>query len=361
MIINQKSPTDFSGFYVIYKGSVLNEEPKNYGISHLMEHLMCKSFDHLLDDFDRYGISWNAYTSNTEIVFHFTGLDEYTQHFRDEFVESLKKFDITKEQFETERNIVIQEYKDTFSDQQSAHMHNLLRTEYGSYLPIGKLQVLEALTYSDILTFRKAHLLKPSMIINVSKNSDYDKKMDFAEPKLLMHTPELPENRVVEKMADFQKASVIGYQLVKADLPHIKIINYMLSGSLQAPLLYEIREKRGLTYGAWMHTYPGDEYSGILMTGCITTPDKSQEVVDTYKHVLNNPDEFLTEERFKIARDYFVVSAKKKKINRYSNINDLIKAPVWDITSILDTVTFDDIKRVYDKYYYNFKWDIQQP
>ena len=71
MIVNLKSQNDLSGFYIIYEGSTNLEKKGNYGISHLMEHLMCKTFFHLLEDFDKDGIDWNAYTDNNIINFHF--------------------------------------------------------------------------------------------------------------------------------------------------------------------------------------------------------------------------------------------------------------------------------------------------
>ena len=87
MIINLKSQTDLSGFYVVYEGSTNLEKPGWYGISHLMEHLVCKSFDHLQEDFDKDGIDWNAYTSSNEIVFYLTGLDEKVNKWKKKFVE----------------------------------------------------------------------------------------------------------------------------------------------------------------------------------------------------------------------------------------------------------------------------------
>ena len=50
MIINLPSQTDLSGFYVVFEGSTNIEQKGNFGISHLMEHLLCKNFDHLQDD-----------------------------------------------------------------------------------------------------------------------------------------------------------------------------------------------------------------------------------------------------------------------------------------------------------------------
>jgi len=122
MLINLKSQTDLSGFYMVYYGSTLLEKRGNYGISHLMEHLMCKNFEKLRETFEKEGIDWNAYTSSNEIVFYFTGLDEYLDKRRYELVELMSEFNVTKEQFENERKIVLQEYSDYFSDQTESHM-----------------------------------------------------------------------------------------------------------------------------------------------------------------------------------------------------------------------------------------------
>ena len=69
MVINLKSPSDLSGFYIVFEGSTNLESDGNFGISHLMEHLLCKNFENLRPKFEKYGVHWNAYTTNNEIVF----------------------------------------------------------------------------------------------------------------------------------------------------------------------------------------------------------------------------------------------------------------------------------------------------
>ena len=137
MIINLKSQTELSGFYVVYEGSTNLEKPGWYGISHLMEHLMCKNFDHLQEDFDKDGIDWNAYTSGNEIVFYLTGLEEKVNKWKGEFMDLLGQFNVTKEDFENERKIVLEEYMDSFNSQTEVHMLNLSRKLFNDYDPIG--------------------------------------------------------------------------------------------------------------------------------------------------------------------------------------------------------------------------------
>ena len=153
MIINLKSQTDLSGFYIIFEGSTNLETRGTYGISHLMEHLLCKNFEHLRNDFEREGIDWNAYTSTNEVVFFFTGLDKYIVNRKMELVDLITDFNISKDQFENERKIILQEYNNTFSDQSECHMLNLGRKLFKSYGAIGLREDLESLKYMDCLNF----------------------------------------------------------------------------------------------------------------------------------------------------------------------------------------------------------------
>ena len=102
MIVNLKSQTELSGFYIIYEGSTNLEKPGWYGLSHTMEHLVCKSFFHLIEDFDKFGISWNAYTDTNNIVFYFTGLDSKLNKYKEKILDVISKFEITKKEFENE-------------------------------------------------------------------------------------------------------------------------------------------------------------------------------------------------------------------------------------------------------------------
>jgi predicted Zn-dependent peptidase len=196
MIVNLKSQSNLSGLYVVYEGSTNIEKKGNLGISHLMEHLMCKTFFHMIQDFDRDGIEWNAYTSSNEIVFYMTGLDEKIEKHKKKYLESLQTFDITKEQFENERQIVLQEYEDTFNDQSQSHSLNLARKLFNDYDPIGLKEDLEKLKFMDCLNFYEEQYAKPHKIIYVSKNKKLknldiefsnlkvDKKFEFGNNKV---------------------------------------------------------------------------------------------------------------------------------------------------------------------------------
>ena len=174
MILSLNSETNLSGFYIVYNGSTNLEKKGWRGISHLCEHLVFKSVDHLLTDFDRDGLEYNAYTSSNNIVFYLTGLDRCVNKWKDTFLNLLLEFKITEEDFIKERLIVIEELSDCFNEQSQTHAMNLSRKLLNDFEPIGSRQDLEALTYADIKEFFELQYAKPSKIINVSKNSTYN-------------------------------------------------------------------------------------------------------------------------------------------------------------------------------------------
>ena len=153
MIVNLKSQTNLSGFYIMYEGSTNLEVPGNYGISHLMEHLICKTFFHLLEDFDRDSIDWNASTDSNQIIFYFTGIESKLDKYRNKILKAISEFNITKSQFENERNIVLSEYEDSFNDQSEIHSLNLYRKLFNDYGPIGLRSDLEGLKFMDCIKF----------------------------------------------------------------------------------------------------------------------------------------------------------------------------------------------------------------
>jgi predicted Zn-dependent peptidase len=353
MIINLKSETDLSGFYVVYEGSTNLEKKGWYGISHLMEHLVCKNFDHLQEDFDRDGIDWNAYTSSNEIVFYLTGLDEKVNKWKGEFMDLLNGFNVTKEDFENERNIVLEEYMDSFNEQTASHQLNLSRKIFGDFEPIGLKEDLENLKFMDCLNFWELQYSKPTKIINVSKNKNYkNNEIDFAKRDIIKSTSFGNHNVSLELNNDFKdKTSLVMLSpIIDEDFTYVHFINAMLSLGLKSPLYQEVREKRGLVY--YIHCYQSRMNKQGISTIATQTSNKNfNAVVDSVKGVITNPDKYLTKDRFKLVKDYYNVRMQKDEILRYKNVNQFINPDGWSIYDIIEDVKLSKIKEVYEKYF----------
>lgn len=353
MIVNLKSQTDLSGFYVVYEGSTNLEKKGWYGISHLMEHLMCKNFDHLQEDFDKDGIDWNAYTSSNEIVFYIQGLDDKVNKWKGEFMDLLGQFNVTKEQFENERNIVLEEYMDCFNDQTQSHMLNLSRKLFNDYDPIGLRQDLESLKYMDCLKYFELQYANPSKIINVSKNKKYkNNSIDFAERTFDKKIEFGNHKAPLELNNEFKDktSAVVLSPVIEEDFAYVHFINAMLSLGLKSPLYQEIREKKGLVY--YVHCYQSRVGNQGINTIATQTSNKNYDaVIESVKEVITNPDKYLTKDRFNLVKDYYKVRMEKDEILRYKNVNQWINPPKWSVYDILDEVRIKDIRNVYEKYY----------
>ena len=352
MIVNLKSQTDLSGFYVVYEGSTNLEKKGWYGISHLMEHLMCKNFDHLQEDFDRDGIEWNAYTSSNEIVFYLTGLEDKVNKWKGEFMDLLGGFNVKKAEFENERNIVLEEYMDSFNEQTQCHVLNLSRKLFGDFDPIGLKEDLENLKFMDCLNYFELQYAKPTKIINVSKKDYKNTTLDFAERTIIKPLVYGNHNVPLEINNEWKDKTSIAIlsPVINEDFAYIHFINAMLSLGLKSPLYQEIREKRGLVY--YVHCYQSRmNNQGLNSISTQTSNRNFNAVVDAVEGVIKNPKKYLTKDRFNLVKDYYSVRMQKDEILRYKSVNQFINPTGWSVYDILDKITLKKVLEVYDKYY----------
>jgi predicted Zn-dependent peptidase len=353
MIINLKSQNDLSSFYIIWEGSTNLEKKGWYGIAHLCEHLQTKMIDHLQEDFDRDGIEWNLWTSSNEICMYIQGLDEKVNKWKHIIMDLMFEFKITKEDFENERKIVLEEYMDAMNGQTEVHQINLERKLFGDYGPIGLREDLENLKFMDIINFWELQYARPSKIINVSKNKPYkNNEIDFAE-RTIDKKITFGEHKVPFELGNEFKdktSLVMLSPVIDEDFAYVHFINAMLSLGLKSPLYQEIREKRGLVY--YVHCYQSRmNQQGLNMIATQTSNKNFNACIEAIKEVIENPKKYLTKDRFDLVKDYYKVRMQKDEILRYKNVNQYINPEGWSVYDIIDTVDFKKVKKVYDKYY----------
>jgi len=372
MVKNIKNNIELSSFHIIFDGSTMNEKIGCYGINHLLEHLLCKSFDHLQDDFQRYGIIWNAYTSNTEVIFYMNGLDEYVNKYKYEFLEQILSYEPTEEELENEKKIVLEEYKDTFNDQINNHFLNLNRKKFGYYHPIGLRSDIENFTLKDCKKYLKSFYKKPTLIINVSKNNDFNLETidsNFRdcvtyEPLKIIETKTFniknnenliaPKGTVpLELINDFKnKQSIINLSNVATqDFPLISYTCSMLGSGLNSPLYQEVREKSGLAYYVQCINQKLNHTSSVVTILTETSNENVEQVQDEISKVLKNKEKYLTQDRFEIIKDNFLVKLKKNDILRHTSVNKYIEPESWNMENLIHKITLNDIYETMDKYF----------
>lgn len=359
MLTNATSSNDLSAFYVVYKGSCHIEDRGKFGISHLMEHLVCKGFEHLMDEFDACAIDWNAYTSQNEVVFFISGLDEHINRLKEPFLKSLYEFKITPEDLEKEKAIVLAEYKQSFSETTMGHYMCMMRKYFDFYSPIGEASAIQGITLEDCNQFYQKQFSKPSQVINISRNSPFELQLEYASPieyrKYSMqeyadYRPEMyPLVEGAESIMMFRD------EIPKDQSFMNRFVSSILAGGLTSPFYKIIREKYGLVYNmSLMPTYLGDQCFPVFLT---MAPSENVEAIREAAHEVSaNIKNLLKFDDFLKFKSYLKNAFKIQEQYMHEDTEAYINPDVKKLKANLQAIDYDQVMEFIDQHYDMSKW-----
>lgn len=354
MILNIESQTELSGFYVVYNGTIINEKDGIYGISHLIEHLISHNFnDDLIEEFQNCGISWNAYTSPTNIVFYLNGLDKYISKYKYKFIKKLSNINISEDNFNLEKTVLLEEYTSIFNMKSASHLLNLYRKLFNSYNSIGNRKDIEKITLNQCLDHFHKFYSKPSKIINVSKNNPFNLDIEFNNFKNDYYIKYNYNNKadIIKYKNILNKSSIIYLSpIIEDNWPVIFFINYLLSNGISSHLYKNIRKKSGLAYYIRCNLDRLSDFSGVNIISTETDDDKVDKLMNTLNESLSDLS-FLTIEKFEQVKNSIINKIDTVDINRHSNIDTYIKPDAWSIEKNIYNITFEMVMETYLKYY----------
>lgn len=353
MILNIPNQNNLSGFYIIYDNVISNENEGTYGIGHLIEHLICKN---LKDDFvnilENNGIVWNAYTTPNNIVFYIKGIDDYIFRYKDDFYNTITNFNTTEKLLESEKKIVIEEYTDLFNRFNKNHFLNLYRKLFNNYNSIGEKSNIENVTVDDCYKHYNNFYKTPHKILYFSKNYKHESNIKFNENNKEIGFKYISNNKYIleSPISSINKSSVIYTSpIVYSDFDKIIFINYLLSGGLKSPLYKAIREKENLAY------YINCRIDRLHDTGVIiiSTETNDNNVEKLHQTIINifKDKNYLTKEKFNIIKNFIKINIIKSNINIQDNEDEFILPESWKIENTIDTITYDNIIEIFEKYF----------
>ncbi len=342
------------------------ETPGIRGTSHLMEHLMCKPFDHMREQLKALGISHNAYTSDNQVVFYFSGLTESLREVCDELYNKITKQTTTpwtKEAFETEKNTVLQEYGDTFNSQESGFYYNLMRRHYGYCGAIGYKSDIESFSYEQSL-IRSAEFTLPNIICQVGEefvkipkyvSSGMGDGAFTDEPILYTskNPPQIqfgePHDLIQETIPKDDKTLVglLGCNPTNAsDTQMMGFIINCINGGLESPLYEEIREKRGLSYySVGEAVYVGERCLPMFFAS--TTDENVKSLENIYKNFFDmDAKDVISEARFNTCKKAYAVKQRVADILPHSGAQTTVLGDINPFDGVSE-FTYD---MVLDKY-----------
>ena len=357
------------------------EKPGERGTSHLLEHLMCKPFDDMREELKALGINHNAYTSDNQVVFYFSGLTESLREVCDELYNRITKQAATpwtKEAFETEKNTVLQEYGDTFNSQESGFYYNLMRRHYDYCGAIGYKSDIESFSYEQSL-IRSAEFTLPNIICQVGEEFVKIPKYvssgmgdEFVKiPKyvssgmgdgtftddIIMYASKNPPQLVfnsdygmdLEPVPRDSKTIVGLLGNEPANIKDTQMMGFIINcinGGLESPLYDEIREKRGLSYySAGEAVYVGERCLPMFFAS--TTDEHVVELENIYKNFFDmDAKDVISQARFNTCKKAYAVKQRMADILPHSGAQTTVLGDLNPFDGVSE-FTYD---MVLDKY-----------
>ncbi len=308
----------------VFTGSGSETNPKDYGISHLIEHMFFKgtktrSSQDIVKEFDDLGIQTNAYTGKSETCFFTYGTGDSLEKSVEIMSDMLFNSVFDEVELEREKEVVIEEIK-MYNDRPDAvcelAMDNIFfeGTPYAHDIA-GSEKSVKNISREQILNYFGEKYIPINIVLSFAGNVESEKALELVEKYFepyfkqkgeFVFSPVKTDFKITKKQLIVAKKTnqaqvSIAYQTEnkydKTNLYKNVLISQILGGSMGSRLFQEVREKLGLVYTISCYNDTGI-ISGMLSINFGTSLKKLPLALKTIKKVLNEvcKDGFKEEE-----------------------------------------------------------------
>ena len=251
-----------------------NENVRNNGVSHFIEHMLFKGTDkrsaaEIAESIDNIGGQLNAFTGKECTCYYAKTLDEHLDIAMDVLSDMLTNSTFTKKDIALEKRVILEEIG-MYEDSPEELVHDILSETVwdGSaigYPILGTAKSLRGINQETIKEYMKDRYTPGNMVISVAGNFDESKLEDMLETYFNSGIPGdetennvenvdfRPEVKVREKDTE-QVHICIGFEGIKNGddaLYPLLAVNNIFGGGMSSRLFQKIREKKGLVYSIY--------------------------------------------------------------------------------------------------------------
>ena len=190
VVVNRDRTSKLAAVNLLYRVGARNESPERTGFAHLFEHLMFRGTPRVpVFDLPVQMASGdnNAFTNNDYTDFYITLPCENLETALWLESDRMTGLDITAEKLETEKRVVIEEYRQRYLNQPYGDRTLLLRELAYRVHPyrwaaIGRTpDHIAAATLDDVQAFYRRHYRPSNAILSLSADLDEERMLDLAE------------------------------------------------------------------------------------------------------------------------------------------------------------------------------------
>ncbi len=185
--INPDSYSFAAGFFV--KTGSRDEAPNIVGVSHFLEHMLFKGSERLTWEqvnrvFDEIGARYNAFTSQEMTCYYANVLPEFTERTIDH-LSSLLRPAIRQTDFDTEKNVILEEIAMYLDDPGHKLYESLMETHFGghplSQSVLGSSQSITDLKRDQMAEYFSRRYGPGNMVLSVTGQLDFDEVVKLAD------------------------------------------------------------------------------------------------------------------------------------------------------------------------------------
>lgn len=314
-----------AAFGVWVKVGSSNENIKNNGISHIIEHMLFKGTSkrtakQIADDMARIGGDINAYTSKECTSFYAVTLDEHLPIAIEILGDMLNNSLIDDKSLKKEKGVIIEEI-DMYDDSPEDLVHEMLQMKVWEKHPLGyqisgSKETVKAITRQEILDFMAKYYVSENIVISIAGNYNEDEIFELLET----HFSKIPQGQrqsdceipvyhpsVYTKEKDVEQLHLnIAFESIVADAEEkyaLTILNSVFGGSINSRLFQEIRENLGLTYTIYSY---GSSYrkAGLLHVYGAMNPMQLEPVFTNIFNIIRDlQKEGITEDELSMSKE----------------------------------------------------------
>ena len=296
---------------LLYRTGSLEESAKYAGVTHLIEHLTfnCTGIPQLRlnSEFTRIGARYNAFTTSTCTAFWgYCGAKNLTV-MHDLFMRMARKFELTPELLNEERDVVLAEIANAYNEPLSRFsdnflMHVLPDSNYTNPV-LGNEKALSKLTVNDVKYYHSRAFTTDRLIVVVqSPESELPKEIlksfDSLEPtSFRLDTTDVPRSEVLSGSAVYKEklptaeSTLSMYAIpVSKDATFGSILDSAVSTSSDSYLYRKLRIDNQVAYDFGSTFIPIGEKALLVLEA-----DHEPEYTDYVKNVLYGAGSFILE------------------------------------------------------------------
>lgn len=256
------------------KTGSINENDKNNGVAHFLEHLFFKgTTKHPTGEFDRIleskGAQTNAATSKDFTHYYITLPSKYFETAIDLHADMLMNPLIPRKELEKERKVVIEEIAKTNDNPENKLYENMVQSFYINHpykrKVIGKKEIIENISREEIFNFYNSWYNPSNMITVVVGDIDTTQALDlikknFNRPEAKnCKNPKYKSDKNIEKQIEITAKDKVknGYMLIgfrgvpqenRADSYALDVLATILGDGRTSKLYQAVKEQKQLAY-----------------------------------------------------------------------------------------------------------------